>query len=235
MPGRRECRQKNSLARLGGRRPGEPSQQAASPTRSRGTFTITNPGVFGALFGMPINQPQVAIRCRRGRKATGGCRRRTASGRWQFAARPRPHHRRRCRRRIPVARQKILETWDPNDACSSSLGLVPAEAPSMQRQLVEERRAGRIEDAVGRASHVLTLGVKGDGGRSHVLASGDVPACGVRFTRRKRGRHHVRPGRSPDTRSSIRPIAAMHATCAIQRGADSTAADFGVTRAGVKD
>jgi 2-oxoglutarate dehydrogenase E2 component (dihydrolipoamide succinyltransferase) len=29
---------------------------------SDGTFTITNPGVFGALFGMPIiNQPQVAI------------------------------------------------------------------------------------------------------------------------------------------------------------------------------
>jgi pyruvate/2-oxoglutarate dehydrogenase complex dihydrolipoamide acyltransferase (E2) component len=27
-----------------------------------GTFTITNPGTFGALFGMPIiNQPQVAI------------------------------------------------------------------------------------------------------------------------------------------------------------------------------
>jgi pyruvate dehydrogenase E2 component (dihydrolipoamide acetyltransferase) len=29
---------------------------------SGGTFTITNPGVFGALFGMPIiSQPQVAI------------------------------------------------------------------------------------------------------------------------------------------------------------------------------
>ena len=28
----------------------------------RGTFTITNPGLFGALFGLPIiNQPQVAI------------------------------------------------------------------------------------------------------------------------------------------------------------------------------
>src|SRR5206468_5095047 len=27
-----------------------------------GTFTITNPGIFGALFGLPIiNQPQVAI------------------------------------------------------------------------------------------------------------------------------------------------------------------------------
>jgi 2-oxoglutarate dehydrogenase E2 component (dihydrolipoamide succinyltransferase) len=29
-----------------------------------GTFTITNPGVFGGLYGMPIiNQPQVAILC----------------------------------------------------------------------------------------------------------------------------------------------------------------------------
>src|SRR6185312_12157925 len=27
-----------------------------------GTFTITNPGIFGAIYGMPlINQPQVAI------------------------------------------------------------------------------------------------------------------------------------------------------------------------------
>ena len=27
-----------------------------------GTFTITNPGVFGAVYGLPlINQPQVAI------------------------------------------------------------------------------------------------------------------------------------------------------------------------------
>jgi pyruvate/2-oxoglutarate dehydrogenase complex dihydrolipoamide acyltransferase (E2) component len=27
-----------------------------------GTFTITNPGIFGALFGLPIiSQPQVAI------------------------------------------------------------------------------------------------------------------------------------------------------------------------------
>lgn len=30
----------------------------------RGTFTITNPGVFGSLYGIPIiNQPQVAILC----------------------------------------------------------------------------------------------------------------------------------------------------------------------------
>ena len=31
---------------------------------SGGTFTITNPGVFGGLYGTPIiNQPQVAILC----------------------------------------------------------------------------------------------------------------------------------------------------------------------------
>jgi 2-oxoglutarate dehydrogenase E2 component (dihydrolipoamide succinyltransferase) len=30
----------------------------------QGTFTITNPGVFGSLMGTPIiNQPQVAIMC----------------------------------------------------------------------------------------------------------------------------------------------------------------------------
>ena len=47
------------------RRPGEPrarSKQLKPEEVSGGTFTITNPGVFGALFGMPIiNQPQVAI------------------------------------------------------------------------------------------------------------------------------------------------------------------------------
>ena len=43
----------------------------------------------------------------------------------------------------------------------------------MQRQLVEERRAGRIDDVLllVQHPHVLTLGVKGDGGRSHVLAT----------------------------------------------------------------
>jgi 2-oxoglutarate dehydrogenase E2 component (dihydrolipoamide succinyltransferase) len=38
------------------------SKQLKPEDVSGGTFTITNPGVFGALFGMPIiNQPQVAI------------------------------------------------------------------------------------------------------------------------------------------------------------------------------
>jgi 2-oxoglutarate dehydrogenase E2 component (dihydrolipoamide succinyltransferase) len=38
------------------------SKQLKTDEVTGGTFTITNPGVFGALFGMPIiNQPQVAI------------------------------------------------------------------------------------------------------------------------------------------------------------------------------
>jgi lipoyl(octanoyl) transferase len=60
----------------------------------------------------------------------------------------------------------------------------------MQRQLVEERRAGRIEDVLLLVEHphVLTLGVKGDGGRSHVLASADVlAACGVEIHEAGRG------------------------------------------------
>jgi len=53
------------------------------------------------------------------------------------------------------------------------LGVVPyAEALALQRALVEERRAGRIGDTLLLVEHphVLTLGVKGDGGRSHILA-----------------------------------------------------------------
>ena len=55
-----------------------------------------------------------------------------------------------------------------------TLGRMPyAEALELQRQLVERRRAGAIEDQLLLVEHpaVLTLGVRGDGGRSHILAS----------------------------------------------------------------
>ena len=40
------------------------SKRLAPEEAQGGTFTITNPGAFGSLFGMPIiNQPQVAILC----------------------------------------------------------------------------------------------------------------------------------------------------------------------------
>jgi lipoyl(octanoyl) transferase len=48
-----------------------------------------------------------------------------------------------------------------------------AEALALQRQLVEERRANAIPDVLLLVEHppVLTLGVRGDGGRSHILAT----------------------------------------------------------------
>jgi lipoyl(octanoyl) transferase len=54
------------------------------------------------------------------------------------------------------------------------LGTVPyAEALQLQRELVEERRTGRVPDTLLLLQHppVITLGVKGDGGRSNVLAT----------------------------------------------------------------
>ena len=56
------------------------------------------------------------------------------------------------------------------------LGVVPyADALALQRSLVEDRRAGRIGDTLLLLEHppVLTLGARGDGGRSHILASAE--------------------------------------------------------------
>jgi len=52
------------------------------------------------------------------------------------------------------------------------------EALAMQRALVEDRRAERIDDTLLLLEHphVLTLGVRGDGGRSHILVSDDALA-----------------------------------------------------------
>ena len=57
------------------------------------------------------------------------------------------------------------------------LGVVPyADALALQKQLVEERRHGRIGDVLLLVEHphVLTLGVRGDGGRSHILAAPEI-------------------------------------------------------------
>jgi lipoyl(octanoyl) transferase len=49
------------------------------------------------------------------------------------------------------------------------------EALVLQRQLVEERRSGRVPDLLLLLQHtpVITLGVKGDGGRSNIVAPDD--------------------------------------------------------------
>src|SRR5512135_2048299 len=63
------------------------------------------------------------------------------------------------------------------------LGRVPyADALALQRTLVEQRRGGEIGDTLLLVEHphVLTLGVKGDGGRSHILAApGTLAARGI--------------------------------------------------------
>jgi lipoyl(octanoyl) transferase len=54
------------------------------------------------------------------------------------------------------------------------LGVMPyGEALALQRSLVEERRAGVVGDTLLLLEHphVITLGVRGDGGRSHLLAT----------------------------------------------------------------
>jgi lipoyl(octanoyl) transferase len=53
------------------------------------------------------------------------------------------------------------------------------DALSRQRALVEDRRAGRTGDVLLLVEHphVLTLGVRGDGGRSHILIAGEALAA----------------------------------------------------------
>ena len=54
------------------------------------------------------------------------------------------------------------------------LGLVSyAEALTLQKALVEDRKAGRIPNTLLllQHPHVLTIGVKKDGGRANILAS----------------------------------------------------------------
>ena len=71
------------------------------------------------------------------------------------------------------------------------LGVVPyAEALALQRSLVDQRRAGTIGDTLLLLEHphVVTLGVRGDGGRSHLLASPEtLTARGVELHETGRG------------------------------------------------
>jgi lipoyl(octanoyl) transferase len=60
------------------------------------------------------------------------------------------------------------------------LGVVPyGDALGLQRALVEQRRAGEVGDLLLLVEHppVLTLGVRGDGGKSHILATGATLAA----------------------------------------------------------
>lgn len=71
------------------------------------------------------------------------------------------------------------------------LGLIHyADALALQRSLVAERQAGRVDDVLLLVEHppVLTLGVRGDGGRAHVVATPDALAArGVEIFEAGRG------------------------------------------------
>ena len=105
------------------------------------------------------------------------------------------------------------------------LGVVPYTAAcAMQRALVEERRAGRVPDLLLLLEHphVITLGVKADAARSHLIAT---PECW------RRGRSKCTrpaaaatspitdPDRSSDIRSStcVRIAAMCTSTFAISK------------------
>lgn len=65
-----------------------------------------------------------------------------------------------------------------------------SDALTLQRELVEERRAGRVTDLLLLLEHppVITLGVKGDGGRRHVLVTDDrLAELGVAISETGRG------------------------------------------------
>ena len=65
-----------------------------------------------------------------------------------------------------------------------------ADALALQRQLVDDRREGRVGDLLlfVEHPHVLTLGVRGDGGRSHILAAAEtLTAKGVEIHETGRG------------------------------------------------
>ena len=71
------------------------------------------------------------------------------------------------------------------------LGVVPyGEALAMQRALVEERRAGRIPDLLLLLQHppVITLGVKTDSARTHIIAPRErLAALGIEVHEAGRG------------------------------------------------
>ena len=86
-----------------------------------------------------------------------------------------------------------LENWRRVTRCLKSAGSAwsPTRTPwRFSGALVEDRRADRIGDVLLLVEHphVLTLGVRGDGGRSHMLAPADVlSARGIEVVEAGRG------------------------------------------------
>ena len=157
-----------------------------------GTFTITNPGQFGALFGMPIiNQPQVAI------LGVGTIEKRAVVVDDAIAIRTMAYLTLGYDHRLidgAVADAVHGRRQAPPRDSSIRLGIHGRErhsvaherprSPAARRRALRRRRwrcSARSSRSAARAAirdlllllqhpPVITLGVKGDGGRSNILA-----------------------------------------------------------------
>ena len=101
---------------------------------------------------------------------------------------------------------------------SRRLGVVPyAVASDMQRALVEERRAGRVPDLLLLLEHphVITLGVKADAARSHLIATPDAArrTAGRGARDGPRRRHHLSRPRAARRLSRSWISGRIDATC----------------------
>ena len=107
----------------------------------------------------------------------------------------------------------------------------------MQRALVEERRAERVGDLLLLLQHpaVITLGVKGDGGRSNVVATAErLAELGIAVEETGRGgdvTYHG-PGQIvgyPDPRSAARPQDVHRYVRDLEEVMIRACADYGLT------
>ncbi len=153
-----------------------------------GTFTILNPGIFGALFGLPIISPaQVAI------LGVGSVDKRVVVVNDMIAIRPiccltlrvrSPADRRRGRRPLPAGAEgssaglrrqlRLTGLMSGRTIDVRRLGVVAYDsALDLQRTLVEDRRAGRLGDTLLLLEHppVITLGAGARGRRDHLVAT----------------------------------------------------------------
>ena len=223
-----------------------PSARAAKKLKvdevQGGTFTITNPGVFGSLFGTPIiNQPQVGDpRRRHDREAAGGARRRHRHPHHGLL-RPdlRPPHRGRRRRRplhgphqegpAGVRRSRRLLSRSVRRRpsrrwTSAGSGASPTpRASSCRRGWSRERQAGRDPRHAAAARARSRLHPRPQRARrERALPRGRAARARLRGLRdRPRRRRHLprpRAGRRLSRSWTSRPTAATStATCATSR------------------
>ena len=172
-----------------------------------GTFTITNPGVFGALFGMPIiSQPQVAI------LGVGDVEKRPVVVDDAIAIRPMAYLTLATTtgvvdgavgRRVPLSIvKKSLENWDPNAAQQGRrAGRRGTQVGTAGARLM--RRLGRSPyPGCARSTALARRGSTHAGRVGDVLLLLEHPPCAVARKSAEGQRSHARILLTPDALAS---------------------------------